>query len=324
MASRSYSEASTLAPGIPSEIFKTSRSDRTTLTTMNGTILITGATGAIGQRAALELAGVGRVRAFVRNGTRASALSDRGVELAHGDLEEPSSLARAMTDIETLVLITPPGPNAADQAGRAIEAASAAGVRRIVRVSVIQPDERRPTDNVRQHALTDVQLQRSGIAFTILRPSFFMQNFLAAIPSARAERRIYFGMGTGRVGMVDVRDISDMIVAVTREQHHDGKIYVLTGPASLTFGQATQTLSRALGRELEYVSVTPEAVEQTFLETGADAWIARVLRDYARAYAGNWGDFVSTDIPSLLGRPARSFESFAREVFQPAFQRQTE
>jgi uncharacterized protein YbjT (DUF2867 family) len=100
---------------------------------MSGTSLITGATGAIGQRAALELKTRGPVRAFVRHGANADALHGRGVELAYGDFEEPSTLASAMVDVETLVLITPPGPNATGQAGAAIEAARTAGVQRIVR-----------------------------------------------------------------------------------------------------------------------------------------------------------------------------------------------
>ncbi len=286
---------------------------------MSDTILITGATGSIGSQVAPRLvAGGAKVRAFVRDPVKAAPLEKAGVELAVGELEKPDSVARAMAGIHTLLLITAPGPMASVQADAAIAAAEKAGVKRIVRISVIQNDERAASDNVRQHMVTDARILRSGIPYTILRPNFFMQNIFMSVPTIASEGKMVWGMGDGKLAFVDVRDIVDMAVKVTLEKGHENRIYNVCGPAALTFTEAAEVLTKVLGRPITYVAVPPAAVEESLKAMGMGDWFPKVMRDYSQAYSENWGAPLSGDTQKVLGHPARSFETFAREVFAPA------
>ena len=100
------------------------------------------------------------------------------------------------------------------------------------RISVVMPDERRPTDNVRQHSEADAKLQASGLAFTILRPHFFMQNLFMSAGTIGQEGKMYWGMGDGKMSMIDVRDIADVAAKVAIDDEHDNavllRLYLLT------------------------------------------------------------------------------------------------
>ena len=92
----------------------------------------------------------------------------------------------------------------------------------------------------------------------------------------------------------------------------------LTGPESITFHDIAGTLTLVLGKQVNYVAVPPEAVQQSIIDMFGDEWFAAVTRDYSQAYSENWGDFTTNDVETMTGHPARSFETFAREVLAPA------
>jgi uncharacterized protein YbjT (DUF2867 family) len=282
-------------------------------------ILVTGATGSIGSMLVPQLLGQGaQVRALVRSAEKGKALEAKGAQIAIGDFEKPETLKPAMEGIKTIVLVTPPSAHAVEQSDAVIEAAKAARVKKIVRISAIMPDDRRPTDNTRQHAEADAKLMASGLSFTILRPHFYMQNLFMSAQTIGHGDTMYWGMDDGKMGMIDVRDIVDVAAKVALEDGHDGAIYTLTGPESITFHDVAKELSRALGKQISYVPVHTDAVRGAVVAMGMGDWFADVMRDYSKAYASNWGDFVTTDIEKLLGRKARSLGDFIREVFAPA------
>ncbi len=287
---------------------------------MARTVLVTGATGKIGSDAARELTGRHdlSLRLFVRDTGKAGALAQAGAALAQGTFEDHASLRAAMQGVDTLVLITAAGPHAADLALGALVEAKEARVRRIVRVSVIHAAEDGPTDNVRQHGRTDRAIQESGLAYTILRPNFFMQNLLGSLPTINAEGNLYYGFGDGKLGLIDARDIADSVVGAVLSEDFNNQALELTGPASLSMYDVADILSRELGRPVRYVAVSPEAVEQSLRQAGMGDWFPGVMRDYSAAYARGWADEVTDGVPRLAGHPARSFATFARELLVPA------
>lgn len=286
---------------------------------MSERVLVTGATGTIGSTLVPELCRLGvRTRAFVRDPDRARGLQQAGAELAIGSFEDEGSLASAMRGVDTMVLITPPQERAREYAAEAIEAARDSGVERIVRISVIRADPHGPTDNVQQHGDTDARVQASGLRWTILRPHFFMQNLLMSIPTLRDDGSLYWGMGEGRLGMIDARDIADATTAVATSDAVDGRVYTLTGPASITFHEVARAFGDALEQPISYVPVSLDAVEESLRAFGTSDWFARMMRDYSQAYSENWGDFVTDDLRTLTGHAPRSIDDFAGEVLVPA------
>jgi uncharacterized protein YbjT (DUF2867 family) len=238
-----------------------------------------------------------------------------GAELAPGSFEDLSTLRAAMDGVDTLVLITPAHPDAAGQASASLSAARAAGVRKIVRISAFKAALDAPTDIARQHGRTDLEIRGSGLTYTILQPPFFMQNLcLLAARRLAAERKLYLGIGDGKLAMIDARDIVDSAEQAVLTDANDNQVLTLTGPESIGGDDMASRLTRILGRPFEYVRITPEGVERAIRALGLGDWYAGAMRDYHIAYSEGWGDVVTSDVTRLTGRPARSFDQFAREI----------
>lgn len=291
---------------------------------MTKKVLVTGATGNIGRELVRQLATHGdlQVRALVRNEEKAAPLRASGVEVVFGAFEDDQALRAALEGIDTVALITATNPAADQQALAALEAARQAGVRKIVRISALNADENGPTDNTRQHGRVDRALQSSGLTYVILRPHFFMQNMFMSAQTIATDGTMYWGMGDGRLGMMDVRDIVDCAEQAVVSDEFDNQVLALTGPASITFYDTATTLSEVLGRPVHYVPVPPDAVEQSLIEMNVGGWFAKVMRDYSEAYGRGWGDYTTDVVARMTGRAPRSFETFAREIFAPALQYQ--
>jgi uncharacterized protein YbjT (DUF2867 family) len=282
-------------------------------------ILVMGATGNISSLVIPQLlAGGSKVRALVHNPEKARTLSDKGVETVVGDLDNPALLAKAFEGVSAVFLLTPFGEKADALARNAIAAAKKAGSPYVVRLSVIKAGPDAPTANTRSHGQTEKDLKESGLPVAYLRPHYFMQNIFGSLQSIASQGLFYQGMGEGKLGMIDVRDIADSAASVLLDRNHAGKTYSLTGPASITWQTAAHAFTAALGRPVKYIPIPPEGVAEAIRKMGWGEWAAGVMRDYSAAYGSGWGDFVTEDVMKLTGHPARSIEQFAKEVLAPA------
>src|SRR5690606_35351261 len=129
-------------------------------------------------------------------------------------------------------------------------------VERVVRLSAVGAAHDAPTRSGRLHALADHELQQSGLSWTILRPHWFMQNLLGAAAPITAHGAVHLNLGQGRIGMIDVRDVAAVAAGVLTsppEDHH-ARIYTPTGPRAITLDEAVRELSRAAGRDIDYVA----------------------------------------------------------------------
>jgi uncharacterized protein YbjT (DUF2867 family) len=286
---------------------------------MATSIVVTGATGTIG-RGVVEglIAKKTPVVALLRNASKGASLEAIGGRIAIGSFEDHASLAKAFTGADTLVLITAANARADEQTMSAIAAAKAANVRKIVRISALKADPNGPTDNTRQHGRTEAVLKASGLDYVILRPHLFLQNLLGSLPTILGEGRVYFGVGDGRMGMVDTRDVADAAVIAATTDMHDGSTFELTGPASIDYHAVASAIGRGLGREIGYVAVPPAAAGEAMRRFGADEWTVGVVRDYCTAYSSGWGDFTTDHVARITGRALRSVDDFVRDVLAPA------
>ncbi len=291
---------------------------------MTNTILLTGATGNIGSGLVPSLIAKGAtIRALVREPSKASVLTEAGVEVLRGDLDKPETLDAAFDGVDRVFLLTPPNPNQVTQAHNGIAAAKRAGVARIVRLSAraVPMVADSPARVTRQHVATDAEIVTSGLAYTILRPHFFMQNLLIAAQSVAADGALYLPAKDGKVGMIDVRDIVEVSAKVLTEDGHEGQAYDLTGPESISFHAVAAALSKALGKEVRYVDVPPEAAREAMIGIGVSEWVSDALNEYFEAFGEGLADFTTPDVEALTGHTARSIEQFARDfavAFSPA------
>ncbi len=289
---------------------------------MSKKVLITGATGNIATLAIPSLIENGlSVRAFVRNAQKAEGLKKGGVEIFEGDLSNQQAIHAAAEGMDAVLSITPAGPEAVAQGNAVTQAAKAAGIKHLVRLSAIKAAEDAPTENGRSHFQTDKEITASGIPYTILRPHFFMQNLLMSVPTILGQGNMYWGMGQGRLGMIDVRDIADCVVTLLTNGGHEGKIYNPTGALSIDFNEAAAIISKGIGKSVTYTPVPLEAVGEALISMGQGEWVAKLMMDYSKAYSENWGNYTNDDVETITGHKARSFQQFFDEIMSRGFKR---
>jgi uncharacterized protein YbjT (DUF2867 family) len=272
-------------------------------------ILVAGATGNVGSSLVRELLATGeRPRAFVRDLEKGREVLGDGVELAEGDFERPETIDAALDGADRLFVLTPSTPRLREHERNLLEAAKRARVR-VVKVSALTAGEQSPMETIRAHGEAEQDLKRSGLPYTILQPSFYMQNVFAMVNGGV----IATAAGAGRVSMVDTRDVGAAAAAVLTDAGHDGKTYVLTGREALTFDEAAQTLSEATGTEIRHVSVTEDDIRNALRQMTGDEWLANLLAALSAVIADDQLATVTDSLRALAGRAPRSLSDFARD-----------
>jgi uncharacterized protein YbjT (DUF2867 family) len=250
-------------------------------------MVITGATGQVGGEVLRRL--VQRdvhVRALVRNPAKAQSVRRRGVETVEGDFARPETLVRALEGADTMFLTCANVPEQVELESDAIEAAVRAGVRRVVKLSVLGAQAGSPVPFRDWHGRIEERLRDSGTDFTILRPNFFMQGLPGLVG---ADGNIHAPTGDGRVGTI-------------------------TGPESLSLAEVADKLSEAAGREIRHIDVSSEAAREGMVSSGMSEWFAEALLTLFAAIRRGGLDAV-TDTVSSVGRvEPRPVATFAREL----------
>jgi len=283
-------------------------------------ILVTGATGHTGSGLVPALVAAGaRVRALVRTPEQAEALRQKGAEPIVGDLGKPETLAAAVEGVDRIYMCLFNGPEQANHGRNLIAAAKKAGRPHVVHHAAWGSDKSRIIRHINE---VESELRASGLPWTILRPTFYLQNTMMAIPTVQSQGAIYLPMKQGRMAMTDVRDIVDVaahvLLSAEGMRAHEGKTYALTTPESFTIAEFASALSAALGKPVNYVDVPISAARDSMVGMGMDPWIVDGYMELFEGFADNWGDKTSTDIQKLLGRPARGLREFVAD-FKGAF-----
>lgn len=271
-------------------------------------ILVIGATGTVGSEVVRQLVATGeRPRALVRDPATARQRLGDQVEHVVGDLDRPETIAAALAGVDRVFLLTTQSSRQPEWERAVIGAAARTGVGQLVKLSVFRADEQSPLQVARQHGQAERVLAQSGLAATILRPVFFMQNLLAMVHDGA----IATAAGDGRVAMVDARDIAAVAVATLTGGGHAGKTYTLTGPEALSFYQVASILSRQTGRPLRHVRVPPDKVRVALQGRGVAAWYADDMAKLHSMLAVGYEEVVTDDIHRVTGRPPRTLAQFA-------------
>ncbi|GLW74868.1 nucleotide-diphosphate-sugar epimerase [Kitasatospora phosalacinea] len=278
-------------------------------------IVVTGATGTVGSAVVggLRERGV-PVRALVRDAASVPAGWDAGVEAVVADFADPASLDAALAGAETVYLLVAAQSAMVEHERNVIDAAVRSGGRPRVVLHAAAGADGGPTGArfVDAHVAGFAHLRASGLPWTVLTPNGFFQNFLGMAASVRTGVLAVPG-GRGAVSYVDARDVAAAAVAVLVEDGHQGAVYTLTGPDSLTHDALAEVLAETVGHPVRYVSPSPEQALESLVGAGYPRWNAEGLVELYGYYAAGRAADVSPDVEKLTGRPARSFAAFAAE-----------
>jgi uncharacterized protein YbjT (DUF2867 family) len=277
------------------------------------TILVTGATGNVGAQVVRELRGRGAsMRAFVRDADKAAQLLGEDIDLAVGDFGDPESIRTALDGVDRVFLTSANGLHEVEHENAVIDAAAAAGVRLIVKLSALGAQVGSALPGQDWHGRIEEHLRRSGVPAVILQSNFFMSNLFASADAIK-HGKLFAPAGGGKVSMIDPRDIAAVAAVALTTDGHDGQTYVLTGPEAITHDDIVKELSTASGRPVEFVDVPEEAARQAFIEAGLPDWLVTHLIGLFGLIRQGALEQTTDIVRTLTRREPRTFAGFAQD-----------
>jgi uncharacterized protein YbjT (DUF2867 family) len=270
----------------------------TTFRTSQFPVLVVGGTGKTGRRV------VDRLRARdipVRIGSRSASPSF--------DWQNRDTWAPALECVSAAYVTYYPDlavPGAADTVGDFVRLAIAKGVRRLVLLSGRgEPEAQR----------AEAFLQASGADWTIVRASWFMQNFSESmLLDPIRSGALALPASTVREPFVDADDIADVVTTALTDDRHIGKLYEVTGPRAMTFAEATAEISKAAGRTIHYSTITPEQFMLGLQQAAVPGEIAALVNELFTVVLDGRNEYLTEGVMQALGRTPRDFSDYARET----------
>ncbi|MEX0879327.1 MAG: SDR family oxidoreductase [Thermoanaerobaculia bacterium] len=270
-------------------------------------ILVTGATGKVGQEVVKELQ---KRKAPFKVGAR-SPEKVAGMDAVPFDFDRPETFGAALAGVDSLFLLTPPGGTEREVA--VVDAAKKARVKHLVKLSVWGADGEAFVFG-RGHRAVERTIEASGLPWTFLRPNGFMQNFSTAhVAEIRNQGAFVLCGADGAYGIIDARDIGAVAAKVLTEPGHEGKAYTLSGPEALSNLQMAEKLSKAIGKPVKYVDMPEAEYKEMLVGFGMPEPFVDAFIDLQHYYHKGGGEPVTGDVEQLLGRKPGSFDKFAKD-----------
>lgn len=270
-------------------------------------ILITTPNGKVGSEVVKQLQAKGEQIRVGAHTVEKAQQAFPGAEVVRFDFENEDSIRSALQGVDKLYLASP-GEMQAGPVNRVVDLAKAAGVKHVVRLSAMGAEYGdSPLRQVEQH------LEASGLDWTLLRPSWFMQNYSTGMADGIRQGGTIMEPAEGAAtGFVDARDIASVGVAALTGDGHAGQAYAITGPEALTRDQVAAKISAATGKPVRYQAVSARKFEAGMHGAGLpEAYIGLMGTLYGFVRAGQTAG-LTNDVQRVTGHAPISFDQFAR------------
>lgn len=275
-------------------------------------LLVVGTSGHVGNAVLKTLAGTPyRLRALLRTPDQPVPRA-ANIEVAVGDLAELSTVQRALEGVETAFLASSFAASLPELQIRFIEAAKAAGVRRIVQLSGMGAN----TNSTCVRAFSwygqvEEALLASGLQHVRVRPSFTLQSLFAGAPDIIDQGLIYGPYRTVPWLWVDARDVGEVAVAAMTNEAHDGQIFTVTGSEAISFPELAECMSKVLNIPVRYLDVTSNEMRGRLQARGANAIVVSAMLEMCDAYVSGFLRVEATSVVrDLTGHAPRTVEQF--------------
>lgn len=282
-------------------------------------ILLTGATGTAGSFIAAEFVRQREpVRILVRDKAKATGLEKvPTVDIVEGDMSRRSSLGSALEGVDRVLMISGPRMDMIETQSAFIDACRAAGVRHVIKFSGLDARPETTFPFGLMHKQIEEYLEKSGLAWTHLRPTGFMQEYLREAPSIILQGAFYFALGDVRLNPVDLADVGKVGFLLLRNGGHEGASLPMTGPEALTMAEVADRVSRATGKTVRYVAVSRSERRQALIAHGVPPEFADALdRQVEERLKGGLESRVDLSTHQLFNVRPTAFLEFAQRNAQ--------
>ena len=286
-------------------------------------ILVTGATGELGKQTIQHLVSktnVSNIAALVRDESKAAELKEMGVEIKIGNYDDIQSLINAFKGIDKLFFVSASDiEKRLPQHKNVMEAAKKSNVKHVVYTSFVRKNE---TDSSpiaalgKAHIYTDDFMQKSGITYTILRHTLYMEFAPFFMGDKVVENQmVYLPSGNGKVAFLLRSEMAEIAANVLTSKSHENKIYNISGEEALSYGDIAKIISEITGKDIKFVSPSVEEFVQTMKKAGVPEEMIGMSVGFAQAIEQGEFDIANPEISKLLGRKPVSLESFLSQVY---------
>jgi len=263
----------------------------------------------------LERGNGARIIATTRKPDGLSELAARGVEVRRADFDDEASLTTAFRGVERALVISTdaldePGKRVRQHA-RAIKALAAAGVQHLAYTSIVNP-----TDSTilisKDHADTEAELAKSGVAYTVLRNNIYSDYQFMGLQRAFGSGKLVDARGAGKVGFVTRDDCARIAAAVIAEPPAGNQVLDVTGPEALSSRDLAALASEIAGRAIEHQPIPLSALIEGMVQHGLPRPLAEVYASFDAGTAAGVLDVTSDSVARFSGQKPQSMADFLR------------
>lgn len=270
-------------------------------------MLVTGATGKLGSKVVetlLKTVPASQLVVSVRNPEKADGLRARGVEVRHGDFDQPETLDAAFAGIDRLLIISADGDNETRirQHTDAVAAAERAQVKFIAYTSLGNARESK-LFLAPPHQATEEAILKTGIPYSFLRNNWYLENEISSIQGVIAGAPWVTSAGSGKVGWALQQDYAEAAATVLAGNGHENTVYELSGKL-LTQEELASAIGTALGKEVSVQQVDDDTYADIMKGAGVPEFILPFLVGIQQGIRNGELEVESNDFEKLLGRPA--------------------
>eukprot|EP01105_Mastigella_eilhardi_P014454 TRINITY_DN3294_c0_g2_i1.p1 TRINITY_DN3294_c0_g2~~TRINITY_DN3294_c0_g2_i1.p1 ORF type:complete len:427 (+),score=138.92 TRINITY_DN3294_c0_g2_i1:73-1353(+) len=277
-------------------------------------ILVTGASGNNGNKVAEYLLAtkLANVRAGLRDTAKGTGLAALGAELAKLDWDDPATIAPAFENVDRVFLLAPLTLSWVGIFKAAVAACKAANVKYIVEFSAMGASADNNMWLSKEHAECEKVVKESGIAYTILQPSFFADNFVNfAGRTIKENASIFHAAGDGKASYIATEDIAAVATTLLlNPTAHAGKSLVLTGPAALSGAEVASIIGKIIGKEIKNVDLPAEVLKKNIEQTGMPEKLAQGLIDLENVKKAGYAAVVTDNVKQVTGKEPMSLEQY--------------
>lgn len=280
-------------------------------------ILVTGAAGLNGSAVVREFSNHGvPVRALVRDRMKAGAIVGLPhVELVEGDMARAETLEHALMGITRVLMISSSNPQMVETQCRFVDACKAAGIPHVVKFSGKESGIGYEAKNfrfTRMHEEIEAYLEASGLDWTHLRPSQFMQVYLREAPTIASKGLLLLPFEDATLSPVDVEDIAKIAFAILTRDAQERRAFNITGPQALSMAEVAAAIGEAIGRTVRYQNVSPKERRRALVAAGLPGFMLDALDEQAAERRRHPQSLVDLDAHELFSVRPTTFAEFAR------------
>jgi NAD(P)H dehydrogenase (quinone) len=282
-------------------------------------IVVTGATGHLGRlviAALLKKVPASSIVAVVRNVEKARDIAALGVQVRYGDYNQPPAWDDAFIGADKVLLISSSEVGQRVKQHRAvIDAAKRAGVKLLAYTSILRCDTS-PMGLAAEHKETEALIRASGIPFTLLRNSWYTENYTAGIPAALAHGAIYGCAGQGRIASAARVDYAEVAAAVLTAENQAGRVYELAGDTAFTLAELAAEISRQSGKKIGYVNMSEAEYKNVLVKAGLPEAAAALYADSDTGISKGALFDDGRQLSKLIGRPTTSLATAVAQAMK--------